>query len=68
MALSFPVCCSLILSELETPRLGLTISDGWDAYHGFNTVAIKVRDAAVMTAEEKSSTQYLSLLGLSLER
>lgn len=54
--------------ELETPRYGPAVSDGWEAYHGFNTVAIKIRDVTAMNAEEKKDYALSILTGIAAKR
>lgn len=51
-----------------TPRSNLEVADGWDSFHGFNTVAIKLRRIDIMSAEEKKAYAASILAGIAFKR
>lgn len=54
--------------RLDQPVLFEDPWKGWDAYHGFNTVAIKCRDVAAMNAAQKKLYIASILAGISARK
>lgn len=50
------------------PRASLVSADGWDSFHGFNTVAIKLRNVDAMSAEEKKVYMASMLAGIAAKK
>lgn len=52
----------------ENPVFSNDPSTGWDAYHGFNTIAIKCRDVSAMNADQKRMYVASLLAGISAKK